>query len=123
MTTPFDIWAPIFRAPFSGNVTQEIVPRVLSPDIVGIPEIEHKIQTEVASFGTQLGIVLRALDTLCTKADVTIPELDRLIADVASAKADSRAAMRDRAAAALATLKSHDPDGFADLIAASTGPA
>ena len=117
MTTPFDIWAPIFRAPFSGNVTQEIVPRVLSPDIVGVPEIEHKIQTEVASFGTQLGIILRALAVLSAKADVDLPELDTLIADVNAAKAACRAAMRERAAVALATLKSHDPEGFDRLIA------
>ena len=89
MLTPFDIWSPTFHAPFSGDVTQEITPRFLSPEIKGSPGIEHRVQTEVASFGKQLGKVLEALEVLSEKTDTPLPEIDTLIARVADVKADA----------------------------------
>ena len=51
----------MIRAPFSGDVTQEITPRFLFPDIKGSPAIEERVVREVASYGKQLGKVLEAL--------------------------------------------------------------
>jgi len=116
MITPFDVWAPMFRAPFSGDVTQEIVPRVFSPDIAGVPEIESKIHTEVASYGTQLGKVLDALQTLAAATKTDLPEIDILVADINAAKSQSKEAIRADAERALARLKSVDRDSWRTLV-------
>ena len=117
MLTPFDIWSPIIHAPFSGDVTQEITPRILSPDIKGSAGIEHRVQTEVASFGKQLGKVLEALQTLSAATDTPLPEIDALAADIETVKADAKDVLRREAAEALARLKAIDPAGHAALVA------
>lgn len=122
MLTPFDIWSPVFRAPFSGDVTQEITPRVFSPEIKGSPLIEHRIQTEVASYGKQLGKVLEALALLSAKTDTPLPEIDALITGVETVKADAKDALREEAKAALARLRAADPDGHDRLIADAGQP-
>lgn len=114
--TPFDIWAPIFRAPFSGNVTQEISPRLLSPNIQGVPEIEHKIETEVASFGKQLGKIIEALRELSTETKVPLEDIDALYHKIEAVKADSKDVMRAHAVEALARLKAADADGWSAVI-------
>ncbi|MEL7183025.1 MAG: hypothetical protein AAFY65_15950 [Pseudomonadota bacterium] len=113
--TPFDIWAPIIRAPFSGDVTQEIVPRVLSPEIQGVPEIEHRVQTEVASYGQQLDILIGALRTLSDATKTPLPQVEHLYQQVEAVKADSKAAYRAQAEAALAKLRAVDEDGWRAL--------
>ncbi len=118
MLTPFDIWAPMFRAPFSGDVTQEIVPRLFSPDIKGIPEIEARVQTEVASYGKQLGKVLEALQTLSAATNTPLPEIDALVAGIKEVKDDSRADFRADAEAALARLRAVDEDGWRAVVGA-----
>ncbi|MGB3245835.1 MAG: hypothetical protein WBB25_14975 [Sulfitobacter sp.] len=118
MITPFDVWAPMFRAPFSGDVTQEIIPRLFSPEIKGVPEIEHKVQTEVASYGKQLGKVLEALQTLASATKTPLPVIDALIADIEEVKLESKAAIRADAKAALARLRTVDEDGWRELVAA-----
>ncbi|MDK3018129.1 hypothetical protein [Pseudodonghicola flavimaris] len=119
MTSPFDIWAPIIRAPFSGDVTQEIVPRVFSPDIQGVPEIEEKVQTEVASYGKQLGKVLEALETLGKNAGVPLPDIDKLIKGVEAVKSQSAEALKAEAEAALARLRAVDEPAWRGLLRAS----
>ncbi|KMK68321.1 hypothetical protein [Puniceibacterium sp. IMCC21224] len=118
MITPFDVWAPMFRAPFSGDVTQEIVPRFFSPDIKGIPEIELKVQTEVASYGKQLGKILEALQALSVATNTPLPEIDELVAGVREVKAASRVEIRADAEAALERLRAVDEDGWRDVIRA-----
>ncbi|MEL6570990.1 MAG: hypothetical protein AAFQ64_04995 [Pseudomonadota bacterium] len=122
--TPFDIWAPIFRAPFSGNVTQEISPRLLSPNIQGVPEIEHKIETEVASFGKQLGKIIEALRELSKETNVPLADIDDLYHKIEAAKAESKDALRVHAMEALARLKAADAEGWSALVteAGSEGP-
>lgn len=118
MITPFDIWAPIIRAPFSGDVTQEIAPQVLSPQIKGVPEIEQKVQTEVASYGRQLGKVLEALQTLSEATETPLPEIDELIAGVEAVKSASKADLRTNAEAALARLRAADEDAWREVTGA-----
>lgn len=119
MITPFDIWAPIFRAPFSGDVTQEIAPQVLSPQFKGVPEIEQKVQAEVASYGKQLGKVLEALQTLSAATKTPLPEIDNLVDGVEAVKAESRAEIRAHAEAALARLRAVDESAWRDVTGAS----
>lgn len=121
MFSPFDIWAPIIRAPFSGNVTQEIAPRVLSPDIQGVPEIEDRVQTEVASYGKQLGKLLEAVQMLAEDAGKPVPDIDKLIAGVEVVKKESKADLRANAEAALARLRAVDEAGWRAVLASRGG--
>ncbi len=116
MLTPFDIWAPVYRAPFSGDVVQQITPRVFSPELKGIPKIEEKVQTEVASFGTQLGKILEALQTLSTQTNTPLPEIDDLVEKIEDVKDRSLDAMREDAEKALARLRSVDEDAWRDIV-------
>lgn len=116
MMTPFDVWAPMIRAPFSGDVTQEIVPRVFSPNMQGVPEIETKIHTEVASYGKQLGKVLDALQTLAEATKTDLPEIDELLQRIGEAKATSKETIRSDAERALARLRAVDEDGWCKLV-------
>jgi hypothetical protein len=117
MITPFDIWAPVFRAPFSGDVTQEIEPRLFSNDVKGIPAIERRVQTEVASYGRQLGKVLEALQALSAATKTPLPEIDALVAAIDGIKSESKADIRADAEAALARLRAVDEDGWKEVIA------
>ena len=115
--TPFDIWAPIFRAPFSGNVTQEISPRLLSQNIQGVPEIEHKIETEVASFGKQLGKIIEALLEMSDDPETQIPEIHKLHKQIEAVKAESKEILKANAINALARLKAANQDDWAAIVA------
>ena len=117
MLTPFDIWAPMFRAPFSGDVTQEITPRFFSPDMQGIPEIEHKVQTEVASYGKQLGKILEALQAVSEATKTPLPEIDALVAEIEAIKAQSKTSFKDDAAAALERLRKADKAAWVEMLA------
>jgi len=123
MLSPFDIWAPIIRAPFSGDVTQEIAPRVLSPDIQGVPEIEDRVQTEVASYGKQLGKLLEAVKMLADAAEKPVPDIDKLIAGVEAVKKESKAELRANAEAALARLRAVDEGEWRAVLATRGGLA
>ncbi len=115
--TPFDIWAPIFRAPFSGNVMQEISPRLLSPNIQGVPEIEHKIETEVASFGKQLGKIIEALLEVSDDPKKQIPEIYDLHERIEAVKTESKEMLKANAIDALARLKAANQDDWAAILA------
>jgi len=119
MMSPFDVWAPMFRAPFSGDVTQEIVPRLFSPDIKGVPAIENKVLTEVASYGTQLGKILEALQTLAAATKTPLPEIDALVSKVEAVKEKSKADIRADAKAALERLRAIDEDGWREVVGAA----
>ena len=111
----------MFRAPFSGDVTQEIVPRLFSPEIKGSPEIEARVVREVASYGRQLGKVLEALQALSAKTKVPLPEIDELVASVERVKADSKETLKEEAETALARLKAADEAAWAEVVGVSGG--
>lgn len=126
MLNPFDVWAPIFRAPFSGDVTQEIAPRLFSPDIQGVPEIEHRVQVEVASYGKQLGKILEALQTLRDHTKATGPqmdEIDAIVRKVDVIKDESKEAIRADAEAALDRLRKADRDAWRAVVTARSAEA
>lgn len=75
MFGPFSLWSTTFRLPLSGDVTQDIDPSV---HIAGVPEIEAQVVQDVASYGTQLGKVLDALQTLSEATAPSCPRSTRL---------------------------------------------
>lgn len=113
---PFEMWAPTFHAPWSGDVIQEIAPRLFSDDIAGVPEIEERVTREVASYGAQLGKILDALQVLAKAQDTELPEIDTLVLKVDAIKSDCRAALHADAERALARLERADPDSHAALL-------
>lgn len=115
MPNMFDVLAPIFRAPFSGDVTQEITPNFLSSNIKGSPAIESKVITNVASYGKQLGKILDALQHLSASTGTAMPEIDLLVREIDKVKERSRDELREEAEAALARLRKADEDAWRDL--------
>ncbi|MDP5220285.1 hypothetical protein Q5Y75_24140 [Ruegeria sp. 2205SS24-7] len=113
MFGPFSVWSPEFRFPLSGNVQQEIEPTIGTR---GIPAIEARVQREVASYGTQLGKVLEALQALSAETGVDLPEIDALIAGVEGVKTECKEVLRDHAAEALRKLKEVDQEGYLELV-------
>ena len=110
-------WTAFFKAPFSGDVTQRIEPRLFSDDIAGVPEIEEHIHRDVASYGTQLGKMLEALRALGTATGTPLPEIDRLVARVELAKDEATETLAARAAEALERLRKADPAAHDRLVA------
>lgn len=106
----------VFRAPFSGDVRQEIVPSLFSTQMKGSPEIEARVVREVASYGRQLGKVLEALQALSAATGVALPEIEELVAGVERVKAEAKDALREEAEAALARLKAADEGAWAEVV-------
>lgn len=118
MATPFDFWPKAFKAPFSGDVTQQIIPRFFSADIQGDPEIEAQVQADVASYGRQLGKILEAVKKIADdpKVMVDVPEIEKLIEDIEMVKAKQRDDAQSRAVSALDHLRKTDEKAWRDLI-------
>lgn len=116
MINPLDVWAPIFRAPFSGDVTQEIAPRVFSPEIKGNREIELKIESEVASFGKQLGKIIEALRELSDETGRPLPAIEEIYEGVETVKADHRDRLRSDAKLALDKLREADKAAWQEVL-------
>ena len=119
MTYPFSLFPTIrteFNAPFSGNVAQNIEPRVFSPDIAGDPRAEARIHHNVASYGTQLGKILEALEALSIATDTPLPEIDSLVERVEAEKTHHRETLRREAQEALMRLKTADEPAWKELL-------
>lgn len=115
MFGPFSLWSTTFRLPLSGDVSQEIEPRFVSPDIKGVPEIEQEVITTVASYGKQLGKILEALQTLGNQAGVDLPEIESLNVEIEAAKTRAKEAVQARAEAALEDLRKVDEQSWRKL--------
>lgn len=116
MINPLDVWAPIFRAPFSGDVTQAISPRLFSPEIKGNREIEFKIETEVASFGKQLGKIIEALRELSDETGRPLPAIEEIYNEVEALKAEHKGRLREEAKDALDKLKEADKQAWQEVV-------
>ncbi|NIZ09459.1 hypothetical protein [Pseudooceanicola sp. HF7] len=117
MPTLFALW----KAPFSGDVTQRIEPRLFSDDIAGQPDIEAHIHTEVASYGTQLSVVIDALRTLSQDQGTPLPEVEDLHLRIRAGKAVALSKLAERTAESLDRLAEADPDRYARLLATRMG--
>jgi hypothetical protein len=120
MINPLDVWAPIFRAPFSGDVTQAISPRLFSPEIKGNREIEFKIETEVASFGKQLGKIIEALRALSDETGRPLPAIEEIYNEVEALKAEHKGRLREEAKDALDKLKEADKQAWQEVVRPGT---
>lgn len=118
MSTPFDFWPKVLKAPFSGDVTQQIIPRFFSADINGDPNIESQVQTDVASYGKQLGKILEAVKKIADdpKVMIEIPEIDQLIEDIDLIKAKNRNDAESQAISAMERLRNTDEKAWRDLV-------
>ena len=116
MQTLFEAYAPSYYFPLSGSVTQRIDPQVVFGNIQGVPEVEHRVVTEVASFGKQLGKILEALDVLSKATGTPLPEIARLKAEIEAVKVDCRRALERDAEDALARLKEIAPERYARVL-------
>lgn len=124
LTFPFGPFPSVFEAPWSGDVIQNIAPRINSDDIAGVPEIEDRVVTDVASYGRQLGWLTEAVLALSEGAgsdDPRIARIAQLDRDVTAAKAAEAAALRKAAERALERLKRIDPDAWAAVRAKDAG--
>lgn len=105
-----------FNAPLSGDVSQNIEPRVFSPDIAGDHVMEHNIHRNVASYGKQLGKIMEALEVLAAKAEVELPEIHEMIEKVEAEKESRRETLRRDAEEALARLKESDAGAWQAVV-------
>lgn len=119
MPQPFSLFPMIrteFHAPLSGDVTQNVEPRVFSPDIAGDARTEARIHHNVASYGKQLGKILEALKTLSDATHTPLPEIDSLIERVEAEKSSQRETLRREAEEALMRLKTADEAAWRDVV-------
>ena len=123
-TTPIDFWLSAFRAPLSGDVTQDIDPRFFSPNLTfefaGDQRIEGRIVSRVASYGRQLDTVIEAVQAIAEAQGTDIPALDELADRIAEEKTTAREDLARTARASLAALRDADPDLYREVIAESS---
>ncbi|MEM9870160.1 MAG: hypothetical protein AAF822_02810 [Pseudomonadota bacterium] len=108
---PF-FFAPRVELPLSGDIVQDIEPRLFSPEIAGDAETEWRIHRNVASYGSQLDVIMQALQTIAKEAQVALPEVDALMERLDAEKAGQRETLRRRAEEALAALRAVDEEGW-----------
>jgi hypothetical protein len=113
------MWSPQVHLPFSGNVTQDILPDTrwffgaIRPG-AGIGSIEKDV-FEVASYGKQLGLILDVLMPLIGEADSekserSKVELKALYHKIEQLKADKKDDIERAAVALLSKLEQADPE-------------
>ncbi|MGH3865867.1 MAG: hypothetical protein ACRDQ4_06940 [Pseudonocardiaceae bacterium] len=127
---PWQAWLSMFgiRAPLSGNVTQDIAPSIglvnINETRSGDPGLEHRIITQVASYGRQLGWLLEAVDVLARQqsrhgldeVDIrALDQIDKLAERVAAVKEQKALDHVDRIVSEVQAL-SRDPDANAEAI-------
>ncbi len=115
----YNFWPTSNRAPWSGNVTQDMLQGWFSPtinvEIEGDAEIEEKIIREHASYGKQLGRLADAVLALAKHADATnlkevkdLAEIAVPIKDAVKAHNKQKQQIVDQAEDAMARLAEHD---------------
>jgi hypothetical protein len=120
----FNFWAPQFRFPFSGAVNQDIEPVTdffsgIAPH-AGDAGIERKVVQDVASYGTQLGmladLLLEVAERQGLKDSKPLSRLQDLQRQVGQVKAEQAEALRKAAEQALERLRDVDRDGLKDVL-------
>ena len=121
-TSGFDpLW--MFRAPWSGDVTQRITAPWFSPSLTvnyaGDPVVEDRVVTEVASYGKQLGWLTEIGIALAKAQPVPEETLGRLVKaakDIAVIKEQVGVSAVEAANDALDRLERHDPAQYDNLL-------
>ncbi len=116
-------WFYAFKAPWSGNVDQNISPKTswFSPDIefnfAGSKAIESEIVAEVASYGKQLGILTDAVFELAEgKKGQAVKDLELLSKQIEDVKARHRDDLSAKARLMLDELKKEEPKVLQAII-------
>jgi hypothetical protein len=120
----FWIWTPRFNYPWSGNVAQDISPDTtwffgsIKPQ-AGNGEVEKEIFEEVASYGTQLGLIMEVLlshasaDTIdAGKAAESLTRLKEVHAAIEKVKAENSHRLAEATIVMLRKLQARDRDAF-----------
>lgn len=120
----FDTWLNMFRAPLSGDVSQDYRPVTswwspqLEFNFAGDQKVEAEVVRSVASYGKQLGILTEAV--LALAKDSNSPEvarLQQLAEEVGAVKkrrsSESAISLKQR----LQELRDQDPEEFKRLLA------
>jgi hypothetical protein len=118
----------LFQWPLSGPVNQRITTPWFSPsytvNYVGNPTIEHRVVSEVASYGRQLGwlgeIVL-ALVNHTEPPSESVEQLQRASREIEKIKKDVQRSALEEANKALDRLKREQPKEYERLLRARRG--
>ncbi|MBV9139520.1 MAG: hypothetical protein JO115_01105 [Pseudonocardiales bacterium] len=132
--TPWQAWLSMFgiRTPLSGDVTQDIAPSIggqlglinINATRSGDPGLEHRIITQVASYGRQLGWLLEAVEVLARQqsrrdldeADIhALDQLHELAERIEAVKEQAALDQVDRIVSEVQAL-SRDPEANAEAI-------
>ena len=131
--TPFDIYATmlqpwqqminLYRAPLSGDVTQDINPVTswLSPqfefNFAGNRQLESKVVSQVASYGKQLGVVTDALVELAQgEQGEALKKLQQMQADIEQLKQQHQQQLLAQVKSGLGELQRKDPEALKQLL-------
>lgn len=109
----------MFKTPLSGDVIQNISPEVTGIEIAGDAELERKIVQNVASYGKQLGLILKALEALVPQDERKTDAFKALFDmadDVKQATATHRNRLDEDAREALERLKQSDAAAYDTLV-------
>jgi hypothetical protein len=134
LLNPWQAWLSMFglRAPLSGNVAQDIAPSIggqlgllnINTTSSGNPELEHRIVTQVASYGRQLGRLIEAVNVLAQhqsrhdlgEAEIhALDQLQKLAEQIAAVKEHAAREHIDRIVGDVRTL-SKNPEANAEAI-------
>ena len=113
----------MFRAPWSGDVTQRITAPWFSPSLTvnyaGDPAVEDRVVTEVASYGKQLGWLTEIAIALAKRQPLpeeTLRRLEKATRDIDAIKKQVRASAVEAANNALDRLERDDPGQYDKLL-------
>lgn len=131
--TPFDMYTTmlqpwqqminLYRAPLSGDVTQDINPVTswLSPqfefNFAGNRQLESKVVSQVASYGKQLGVVTDALVELAQgEQGKALKKLQQMQADIEQLKQQHQQQLLAQVKSGLGELQRKDPEALKQLL-------
>lgn len=116
-------WLYAFKAPWSGDVTQDISPITswFSPEVefnfAGNKAIESQVVAEVASYGKQLGVLSKAVVDLAEgKQGQALKDLKKLMTDINRIKDQHKDNLSAKAKRTLDELKKEDPEMLKKII-------
>ncbi len=114
-----------FNFPLSGDVAQNIDPdlffETINPE-VGDKEIEKEIVLKVASYGDQLGLIIKVLMAIADELNLNneqiaaLTELKELQVKIQAIKTSNQDRIKENARKMLDKLKNSDPEALNDLL-------
>ena len=123
MTTSIEYPLPSFQWPLSGPVNQRITTSWFSPsytlNYAGDPAIEHRVVSEVASYGRQIGWISEILLALVDHKQIpshTLAQLKAASEHISKIKEDVQRSAVDAANEALDRLQRENPERYNRLL-------